>query len=328
LHPIKVQYRLLFLLLAIFFLIIQFFQLIFKNNCKKNYKTGIMKNPILFLVLSIFTILLSCANQQDDSSLNKFDLPYIFEKEFAVGFPYLLPVDIDRDGKDEFLDVKKKENVAYNMCLFREPNISAEFQVNFSKGRVTNKPFAFLNNKNELRILVSLTLDNKAYLCVYSSNGDSLGRYEIANGIDRNDNGFWDGQIRPVAVEDLNNDGALDLLIIITTYHDLHPRGVCAFDLKNKTILWKFHTGAYITDAIIDDLIGDGDPEIILGSSTVNNGSIANGTNDSQGYLIILDNEGEELIKKEWGEFSVCKIQTLDINGDRKQELVWVVSYS
>jgi len=214
------------------------------------------------------------------------------------------------------------------MRLYREPDILPLFQINFSNGIITNPPFTFWNNNNELRILVSHSLNNKAYLCVYSGTGDSLGRFEIARGIDRNDNGFWDGKITPVAIKDLNNDGALDVLLIIFTAHDLHPRGVCAFDLKNKKKLWEFMTGAYINDAIIADLTGDGKPEIILGSATVDNGSIANGTDDKHSYLIILDKDGKQKVKKDWDEFSACQIQTLDIDGDDKQELVSVLSYS
>ncbi len=282
-----------------------------------------MKTSLLLLFLILFSNFINCYNPEQNLSKIDANLPFVLEKEFELGGPFFLPVDIDRDGKDEFLDIAKREKIAYSMRLYREPDVLPIFQVNFPKGKVTNRPLAYWTKNEELRILVPLSLDNKAYLCIYSGKGDSLGHFEITNGVDRNNNGFWDGHIKPVAVEDFNEDGTLDVLIIMSTPYDLHPRGVCVFDLKNSKQLWEFQTGAWISEAIIVDLTEDGETEIILGTSAMDNGSISNGTNDSLSYLIILKKNGEKGKLIEMGDkFSTCLIEVADVTGDGKPELI------
>ncbi|MBL7093341.1 hypothetical protein ISS22_05150 [candidate division KSB1 bacterium] len=308
----------------------QIFKIIFEKR-QEDKTIIIMKISQTILFFILFPAFVFC-NTTEQNSPDKYpDMPYVLEKQFGIGSKYFSPTDVDRDGIDEYLyvnDLRQRGDLAFNMTLYREPNEFNIFQVNFPKGEVTSTPFTFWTKNEELRILVPLSLNNKAYLCVYNAKGDSLGRYEISGGIDRNDNGIWDGGINPVAVEDFNDDGMLDVLITLHAYHDLHPRGVCAFDLKDKQKIWEFPGGAYITNAVIADITENGEPEIIMGSATVDNGSTANGTNDGQSYLLILDKNGKLISKKDWDEFTSCIVKVLDYDGDGKFELASKLSYN
>ncbi|MCD4665883.1 MAG: hypothetical protein K8R68_11490, partial [Bacteroidales bacterium] len=162
---------------------------------------------------------------------------------------------------------------------------------------------------------------------VFNSKGDSLGQYEIASGVDRRGDGSWDGYIKPMAVADINNDGTLEIIIIIASNYDRYPRGVCAFDLEEGRKLWEFPTGTYLNNAIVCDLDQDGNLEIILGSAAMSNGSVSNGTDDERSYLIVLDNEGNLIKQKEMGGiFSFCSINTMDFDGDEKLELITLLN--
>lgn len=266
------------------------------------------------------------SSAQESLSINT-NLPFILTKEFeyaATGWP----IDLEGDGKDEFLFLVKTSDMPNSLRCYRDALSIPLWQINFPTGKILESPLAFQNEEGELVILVSVTEDTIAYLHVYDSRGKQLGRYEIAKGIDRNGDGKWDGRVRPQAVADLNGDGMRDVLVVISTAYDLYPRGICAFDLKNGKKLWEFQTGAFISDVAVADLTQNGSPEVILGSAAMDNGSSANDTDDSHSYLIVLDSNGEILRLREMGGiFSRCIVHTLDLSGDDNPELASILRW-
>lgn len=286
-----------------------------------------MKFKILLLLIPFLIVPVFCTNLQNDNFSKSDDYPFILEKEFGADPFHFLPIDIDKDGKDEFFEIAERKDSSYTLRLYRDPSAFTIKEWRITEGIITNPPFTFGDNNGEIFILVPIRIKNKAYLTVCKTNVDTLINHEITSGVDSDNNGFWDGHVTPRAAVDLNGDGAKDILLIVFTPHDLHPRGVIAYDLKNSTELWNFEAGAYINNILTADINEDGLIEIILGSSAVNNGSNKKGTNDSRSYLIVLDHNGIEITKKQWDKFTNCDIAVLDIDGDKKLEIISLVTY-
>jgi nitrogen-specific signal transduction histidine kinase len=287
-----------------------------------------MKTTTPFLFLSLCIIFLSCSNYPQFTSVIDMDLPFALKKQAHFGNRFILPFDIDKDGKDELLYIEKKEKISFSMSCYRDIDKFSEFQVNFPECKIETPPFLYWDNYDRLNILVPLVMNNVACIKHFNSKGDSLGFYKIKKGIDRNGNGFWDGQIRIVAVADINEDGNLDIIIQILTAYDLYPRGIYVFDLKNNRKIWEFLSGARVSYFEMSDITNDGVSEILLGSSAPDNGANSNNFDDEHSYLIILNQEGTILKHLKMGSrSSVCRNIALDVDGTNAPKLVTLVSH-
>jgi signal transduction histidine kinase len=79
----------------------------------------------------------------------------------------------------------------------------------------------------------------------------------------------------------------------------------------------------------VRDLTGDDTPEILVGTTTPNNGVGANGTDDAHSYVIALNLQGQRLWQHALGEAgTTVDILMADVNGDRTAEAVTVCSKS
>jgi hypothetical protein len=100
----------------------------------------------------------------------------------------------------------------------------------------------------------------------------------------------WDPSVHAFHLADADGDGANDLLSIVSTGYARLPRGVFIHRLPTGDLIDHLIIGAspYFDRPVIEDLDGDGTPEIALTTSAVDNGAIAGGFDDQHSYLIIV----------------------------------------
>jgi signal transduction histidine kinase len=130
--------------------------------------------------------------------------------------------------------------------------------------------------------------------------------------------------LRDPIFRDIDGDGAAEMVADLRTGFEKSPRGIIAYDLAERKLLWDFPTGCYPHQLAVADLDGDGSrPEIIFSGWAPHNNYEANGTNDDTSYLIILDAHGNLLDKEEMGGYySKVFFDVGNIAGDRRLEVV------
>jgi len=116
---------------------------------------------------------------------------------------------------------------------------------------------------------------------------------------DIDEDGTWFGTQFSLAIQDLDRDGRQKLVTTAWAGYDLQPRGIYVYDLMSGKEKWQYRIGPTLTpsNVAIGDVTGDGKLEVVAGSNCSGNGSEANGTDDSHGYIFILDHQGKNL----WG---------------------------
>lgn len=79
------------------------------------------------------------------------------------------------------------------------------------------------------------------------------------------------------------------------------PRGVTLVDAETRERIWTFDMGAFPSDPRAADVDGDGAEDILLTTSSTDNGVTRNGTDDSHCYAIALDPDGRRRWQVELG---------------------------
>jgi PAS domain S-box-containing protein len=296
-----------------------------------------------FLVfLFILSSMLSCSKTNLDptelepidlSEINVNNLPYKFEIIKLLS-PYggddLIPCDLDNDGKDELINISNVRaaptDPSFVTLLAIDPGRVIE-QTNF-EGHIQSSAIVYINKDGENDILLYETTNDSTYINVLSEKGKPLDRFLIATNPHVSPK-KWFGGIQAEALMDVNEDGYDDILFKATTDYAYQPRGILAYDHKNKEILWEYRTGFVPTAVCLLDISGDGKREILFGSSAPNNGNgeTVNGTDDSKVYLTVLDSLGNLLRSQSIGvKSSKALLHVHDINGDNKNKII--VHYS
>lgn len=276
---------------------------------------GIAVNGLLILML-VQSLL------QLPGSPSRFDLRVLREESGDVLFG-----DLNGDGRDDVLQLDAQGPFPRQRMLhvispflpaphlkyryFFETPVPAAFRIAGlgpleESGRPVISFFDFDGSKGSLR-----TLDTE---------GNPVGLIPLPD-IDPRPNP--DTGFPMAALEDLNADGHRDLVLAVNSSYSGTPRGIVAYDLRNKRILWQYLCGFSPTFLRIIDINRDGRKEIILGGWSPHNGVSVNGTDDDHSYLILLDAAGKEMAKQVLGGYyTKVYFDISDINGDGSLEIV------
>lgn len=128
----------------------------------------------------------------------------------------------------------------------------------------------------------------------------------------------WFGLVNWCQVVDLENDGTKELAIFVSETSGGKPRGILVYDLITFDSVWKHEIGPTLVSSEIVDTDNNGTIEILLATSAPNNDNTVNNTTDSLSYVILVDHNGNEIWKKEYGEvFSTSFAVASDIDNDK-----------
>ena len=295
---------------------------------------GLRRPWIAFVViLSVFSI--HCSRQADDElrviDLSQVDLSrlaYSIEKTYLANTAFhKSPVDYNSDGVTEFADF---HNPGTNDARIRASVVGRDlrnkaFFAKSSPGVVAVLNNAFdLNGDHKKEIFFNEWVNDTSYLHIVDWEKDkTLYRIPLATkpaNISRD----WDCGINVVGVMDVNADGALDIIVHMLTAQAYQPRGIGAYDLIHKKMLWYQPSGAAMINIFLHDLNGDGSREIICGSKAPDNGEdtlgkdfVINGTHDKENYFTVYDSLGNLLVQKAvGGSFCTFSPFLFDWKGD------------
>lgn len=240
---------------------------------------------------------------------------------------FVAPADMNRDGSDEVLMLGPTTALPGKSKLqcfnpFSQP-VDTPFSymlddlipieetacppIDFDGDQVLDIPLLSYDGKSlQLRVLdIAGRLKNSINLPMYSwQPGVDTGIYSPR-------------------IADLDGDGTLELVFLVGSYYGLHPRGIVIYNLTRAEKLGEYRMGTQPRMFKILDINGDGKQEIVLATCAPRNGAVANGTDDSQSYLMVFSNKCELLVSKLMGaEYVNTYFDCGDIDGDGDIEII------
>lgn len=106
----------------------------------------------------------------------------------------------------------------------------------------------------------------------------------------------WDVSITSTEMQDMDEDGFLDLVFTVSTRFALRPRQVYAYSVKKDSVVFKsVETGSTINGILAFDLDNDGNKEIFLNSTATANHKGKFPYDDHSAWLFALDHRLEFL---------------------------------
>ncbi len=106
----------------------------------------------------------------------------------------------------------------------------------------------------------------------------------------------WYAMIDPLEIVDLDQDGRYELVCRAVDSYTANPRGVVVYDLETKAIKWQLSLTTNPSSVICRDFTGNGRLELLISTEAVKNTRESrNGIDDSNGWLLLVDADGEIL---------------------------------
>jgi hypothetical protein len=212
-------------------------------------------------------------------------LPYRAISLWQQSYTYVAPVDADGDTVDEFLALLGDRGVQlYDHSLLAVSGSlhlpDGSLRGSSRCGGIDGDHLWFSHLRNDTLLLRALW------------SGRDM---PVATGKDLNGDSIWEGTAQAVQLADLDGDGRMEAIVAVSVGFDLRPRGVYVIDWQTGRLEGHFETGPVVPQFVIRDIDGDGNSEILCGTSAVGNRNSANGLHDWLSYVFALDHRGSLL---------------------------------
>ncbi len=178
--------------------------------------------------------------------------------------------DVDNDSRSEYLMISENDKKFGSLSLFNDDNILLNLTNLPYKIFVSNNDAVVFDNKNNSNKIMFLAAKQDSLFLLsidYSKNANytpEISKYFLDLAIPFQGDYKFSSKI---VLDDINNDGFKDAIVMVTAGYTLQPRRIYNIDIEHNTILKSPITGAAISDFIIYDFDNDGKKEIILNTT-------------------------------------------------------------
>lgn len=287
----------------------------------------------LIKFLQIFCILavLACSCSSPKSTLlQPQKQPYQFQSSQTFLGDNMILLDLDGNGFTEIISITNPLNVELTgsfMLLMTFEGKTIE-QANFA-GRILDTVYPVdYEGDGILEIMVPFVRHDSLFVSFVNHRGEKMFYFFLTDGKPRiEEDGVlpWDPYIRGCYIRDLNNDGAKELITVISTGYARMPRGVLVHSLPDGKFIGHFMVGSPPRDNFLDDFDGDGKPELLCFGTAPNNGVNVGGFDDQNSYLMLFD--FTPIPQKPRSKKISCKFSNYilfyeDLDADGKKELL------
>ncbi|MEO0099465.1 MAG: ATP-binding protein [candidate division WOR-3 bacterium] len=243
------------------------------------------------------------------------DLPFQLKEIWRVNYG-LKPYDMNGDGTDEFLN---KDGLRIRLM---DNKLKIIWDRNYPPSGFESFLTGDFNKDGFDEIFATIRKESIDFITVYDgSNIQLTPPFSTITKEDKKRNYWWYRGARPCGLVDANEDGLLDIIVNLSTYWGKGWRGLAVFDLKTGKKLWEYLVGPMVGETFVEDLNGDGKPEIFFETSALSNGVYADNTDDFHTYVIVLNNRGKLLWQKEIGGYfsrTFLRVSDLDLDGNKE----------
>jgi len=233
-------------------------------------------------------------------------------------------VDSDKDNTDEIVETFNNIVFIRNLRgnIIRQLNFRRSvFFLSFTDIDFDNiSEYVFSSRSNDTVSLISFT-SSIGYLQIPLYIGKDVRKAGLEG---------YDGFISNIITYDINDDSFKEIICFENAGYDLYPRGLIAYDLKNRKDLWEFNTASVFQNTspssfFVLDINGDSIDEIIWGTNSTCNGAKADSFDDFSSRLFALNIKGELQYTLQIGGHSTCsKTWVGDLEPDGENDIVCV----
>ena len=236
--------------------------------------------------------------------------------------------DLNHDGLGEYFEIEndvqeKNYNIKIYYFVNRKPVLLNQFNF-ISKLRHKELAFYDLNKDGWDELFVFTNDENYLYLTVIdlqSKRPYMLSRQKLVAAPVPNPHSYWDVERLNPAFLDINDDHFPELIFTVHSGLSLSPRGIYAFDLKQRKIIRAFSYHAGPATLALQDVDLDGHSEILLATYATANWPDTAAYSDRTCWLFALDRRLRPITPpKRFGEpFSSIIILPLNTTNGAKQ---------
>jgi nitrogen-specific signal transduction histidine kinase len=251
---------------------------------------------VSLLIAGIVTYFVKQNNLSYNFRLDKKEL-------FGVNKNIVLYADLNNDGISEQIKVTFFKELSNDYINIISSNGSVLEQINlFSKTNEKWFLFEDYNNDNNKEIIAFSQLNDSLYLTIFDlSNNKTILRRQFI--FSKPDSAFteitkiWDIDAEPIALLNVDNDDAKELLFVVRGGYSIFPRGIYTYDIEDKRIISKFESGVPIHKVIVEDINNNGEEEIIC--STVGPANIHKNItySDNTSWLFVFNKKLQPIFK-------------------------------
>lgn len=236
---------------------------------------------------------------------------YKGDRPFSV-----LSADINGDGKNEIVCNFNREIV----ILDEEGNSLWRRRFSFTPGIHVMD----LTGDYVPEVIVN-SQDNQMEIQIFDGDGKKLADHEFCSRWYAEPPSEEDSiRIVPIWSYDIDRDGFIEVVCLLTAGYLLEPRGFYAFEYPSFEEEWFYRIAPYPGTVNLNDIDGDGQIEIVAGSNAPCNEKTVRSTTDCDVYVYALSLKGEELWTKEVGrgDYKRIVVAVVDLDGNGTKEIV------
>ncbi|MDD3563329.1 MAG: hypothetical protein PHR32_06625, partial [Candidatus Cloacimonetes bacterium] len=283
---------------------------------------GQIKALLSFACFVLLLLSLSSCQKVGQFHTHELKLQSSYRFEPTTALP--LFADLRADGKPLLITAHAQGSGSY--LLLQNLHGKAISQINIAEGKVSS-----------LKAVTDPT-DNSSWLFYSYNDGKNLylnaAQYTWQLPLKREMKSFepyprddylmdvasyeWTAQIVPQFLDDIDDDGKLDLVCLAIDDYSVNPRGLMVFDFETGALNWFFRTPCNLTSLYFEDLDNDGTREFIFANLAHNNTiESLNGLDDFSGHIAIVDRHGKLLhLHKLFDGLGEAKLQVRDVDQD------------
>lgn len=138
----------------------------------------------------------------------------------------------------------------------------------------------------------------------------------------------WTAVLVPNLLEDIDNDGKLELVCLAFDGFTVNPRGLVVYDFETGDLKWRLDLSTCVVSVICADFDGNGAKELICGTQAFKNtNQEMMGMNDMSSWVFVVSARGELLYSEKACEgYSQVLLASDDVNKDGNPEILMLVA--